>query len=165
MVVMMGAGNRRVRVAGVHLSFVAAVLLLASPGGSSEEYNIKRILEDRTVSSGEEIIGEVREVIELYRSIREWQCHGVEWKRNIFRPLISEPPDTGQGQNSEAESGEAETLFLEGIFIGEGGRSALINGKMVEEGDRIAGFVLVSISLDRLVLKSGSSRRELSLDD
>jgi len=156
------AGSSNIlRIAGL---IVLAALIAAVDAGSGQ-FNVKELLSGKEQDSDEKVISGIRKTIELYESMESRSCRGVEWKANIFCPLITEKPEDSSVEDEKTPNRHGKkSLLLEGIFIGDSGNYVLINGRMLSVGDEIAGMKISDISLDLVILESEDIRRELTFD-
>ncbi len=75
------------------------------------------------------------------------------------------PPDYRQRAPEEpAPAAQEQPLELASILIGPGRRVAVINQRLVREGDDVAGARVQSIERDRVILRRGTSELIVSLD-
>ena len=77
-----------------------------------------------------------------------------EWGRNPFQPFRSQPPITGKHLRKQA-------LRLEGIIQKGKVRKAIISGKILSVGDKIAEYRVKLILENMVALKNGN--REIYL--
>lgn len=88
------------------------------------------------------------------------------WGRDPFRKSFSDGGDEGvaapvwrSGRPSSSGSG----LFLQGVMVGPTGRTALINGQIVREGDRVGSYSILSIGHRSVVLMQNGSATTLTI--
>ena len=143
------------------------MLLLPDETARTEEFNIKKIVFEENSLSVAQLTKEIKSITDILNKLPEWagNTETRKWRRNIFYPLAVEiKPKAGIG-GTKAQTGNNKTQFkLEGIFVGNNKRFALINGKAVSKGDTVNGALVVEISLNRVVLKSGKLKKELFFD-
>jgi len=66
---------------------------------------------------------------------------------------------------SNADGGDIPSLKLTGIsWVGNVGM-ALINGDILEEGDRVAGYQITKIAFDHIILRKGTSIVKVNMDE
>lgn len=66
---------------------------------------------------------------------------------------------------SNMDGGDIPSLELTGIsWVGNVGM-ALINGDILEEGDRVAGYQLTKIAFDHIILRKGTSIVKVTIND
>lgn len=65
--------------------------------------------------------------------------------------------------SSSQTTGTSPAYKLSAILISQGTRSAIINGKRLQTGDRIGRAQLVSVHASHVTLKIGAKHRRLSL--
>ncbi len=86
-----------------------------------------------------------------------------EVKRDPTRPLI----DTGRTVTSAAVKTDTAPApkknQLKGIILNNNHRKAIIDGQLVAVGHRINGFVVHQINAQKVVLRSGSTYKTLTL--
>ena len=63
------------------------------------------------------------------------------------------------------EGGERPSLKLTGISWNGNIGMALINGDILEEGDRVAGYQITKIAFDHVIMRKGTSIVKVNLDD
>ncbi len=63
------------------------------------------------------------------------------------------------------EGGDRPSLNLSGISWNGNIGMALINGDILEEGDRVAGYQITKIAFDHIILRKGTSIVKVNLDD
>jgi len=63
------------------------------------------------------------------------------------------------------DAGDRPSLTLTGISWNGNVGMALINGDILEEGDRIAGYQITKIAFDHVILRRGTSIVKVSLDE
>lgn len=66
-----------------------------------------------------------------------------------------------QGAANEGKSEDKITFVLTGVFIADGEKCALINNKIVKEGDTLSGARVKSIELDKVELQYAGSTLEI----
>jgi len=54
-------------------------------------------------------------------------------------------------------------MFLQGIMVGAMGRTALINGEVCREGDRVGSYEVLSIGKRSVMLMKGGSVTTLTI--
>lgn len=99
-------------------------------------------------------------LIDINRSFLEEKQSTTEWGRD---PFILPVRPVGQALNSvEDESGKS--FSLSAIIYRNGEGSAIINHRILRQGDHIEGMIVDEILSDRVILKGGSKRMELKVD-
>ena len=63
------------------------------------------------------------------------------------------------------DGGERPSLSISGISWNGNVGMAIINGDILEEGDRISGYQITKIAFDHVILRRGTSIVKVSLDD
>ena len=63
------------------------------------------------------------------------------------------------------DGGDRPSLELSGISWNGNVGMALINGDILEEGDRVAGYQITKIAFDHVILRKGTSIVKVSMDD
>ncbi len=63
------------------------------------------------------------------------------------------------------EGGDRPSLKITGISWAGNVGMALINGDILEEGDRVAGYQITKIAFDHVILRRGTSIVKVNLDD
>lgn len=63
------------------------------------------------------------------------------------------------------DGGERPSMELTGILWNGNVGTALINGNILGEGDRVAGYQITKISYDHVILRKGTSIVKVSLDE
>lgn len=82
-------------------------------------------------------------------------------KRDPFWPLVSK---TGAIITYDETDLSASDMILTGVLTGVGGRSvAVINGKIVKEGDKIGAFMVERVAPTKVILNNGQEKTELHL--
>ncbi|NOX38452.1 MAG: hypothetical protein GXO78_13040 [Calditrichaeota bacterium] len=121
--------------------------------GGEEETAVTEETDADTLAAQPETVERVRKL--PYRP-------GV-WEQDPFRSQPNVPvviPVAG-GKNGVVQP--QISLRLQAISVGASGAVALINGMLVQEGDRIHGYRVVRIEPDRVILESGQQRRVLEM--
>ena len=92
-------------------------------------------------------------------------------EKSLFRKLQEEVKDLSlkrdpfsSGVITAVEGPSSAYLSLSGILWDEASPKAIINGKIIEIGDRIFGYVVIRIEADRVILNDGITNFELELD-
>ena len=93
-----------------------------------------------------------------------------DWNRDPFFYAEAETTDAaGAGVLGALfgtmDSDQAPSLELAGISWNGNVGMALINGDVLEEGDRVAGYQITKIAFDHVILRRGTSIVKVSLDD
>lgn len=77
-----------------------------------------------------------------------------------MRPL-QRPSEKVGSLKSTAEKPASESLQLLAVLTSADRSVAVINGKLLQKGERIGGYKLIQISSDQVVLQSKSGKRTL----
>jgi len=85
-----------------------------------------------------------------------------EQKNPNFQPQAAPSMENRAQAPTTRESPSSPSLVLNGIFFSEDEGYALINNKILREGDTIEGVTVEKIDLDEVELKSGDSTIKLS---
>lgn len=83
-------------------------------------------------------------------------------------PALADPtrPPTAEGMGLNAVSEHAEqALTLQLIINNADGYRAMLNGKMVKAGDRLAAYQVLNITADRVVLVSENGQIQLTINN
>ena len=92
---------------------------------------------------------------------KEAFVYNDEGRRDPFWPLIS---PSGAIITSDEEELSTSDMMLTGVMTGSDGKNvAVINGKIVKEGDTIGAFKVERISPTYVVLDRGQEKSELHL--
>ena len=67
-------------------------------------------------------------------------------------------------QPRKTTAGNASGLTLQSLLVSKQRKRAVINGKRVEEGDRVAGATVVKITADGVTVERNGKRRTLKLN-
>jgi len=81
-------------------------------------------------------------------------------RRDPFWPLVTAG---GAVINYDERELSASDMTLQGIVRGEGGNVAIINGRIVKQGDMLGAFKIDRIESAFVVLDNGQERNELRL--
>jgi hypothetical protein len=82
------------------------------------------------------------------------------WKRDPFQYTEEKGNSTGQADRKVANAGE---IKLQGITVRDGKYYALVNGEVVEEGDRLDNLTISRISRYSIFVKDVSGTREIDM--
>lgn len=87
--------------------------------------------------------------------------YDAKGKRDPFWPLVSE---TGSVITYDEQELSSSDMMLTGMLTGSDGKNiAVINGKIVKEGDMIGAFKVEKILTTAVVLDNGKEKSELYL--
>jgi hypothetical protein len=81
--------------------------------------------------------------------------------RDIFAPVEAPLPEKAFKHESQGPARPAVPLKLKGTIVGGDNAVAIINTTFVSPGDSIGGYRVVTISKDKVFLKSGDDTRVL----
>ncbi|TAK07771.1 MAG: hypothetical protein EPO39_05870 [Candidatus Manganitrophaceae bacterium] len=99
-------------------------------------------------------------LVDINQSFLEEKQSVTEWGRD---PFILPVRPAGQVLNSvEDESGKS--FSLSAIIYRNGEGSAIINHRILRQGDHIEGMIVQEILSDRVILRGGSRLMELKVD-
>lgn len=88
------------------------------------------------------------------------------WEKDPFFYAEAETTEAGKvGLLSAITGSEVPNMDLGGISWRGNIGMALINGNVLEEGDRISGYQVTKIAYDHVILRRGTSIIRVSLDD
>jgi hypothetical protein len=87
------------------------------------------------------------------------------WGRDPFaRAAQDRGDDEAMGRTSRGrEPSRATGLYLQGIMVGPRGRTALINGDVCREGERVGNYEVLSIGMRTVMLIQGGNVTTLTL--
>jgi type II secretory pathway component PulC len=74
--------------------------------------------------------------------------------------LLAEPPPPVPQEVQVVK----QTIKLEGIIFGSGAASALINGKIYQQGDTVSGYAVSEIAERAVVLQNQQTQETLNID-
>ncbi len=88
-----------------------------------------------------------------------------EWKRDPFAPFPgAQAPSSGNDNPPTVGAVSGTDLRLQGILWDAGKPTALINDEMVQPGSVIAGWKVIEIHQDRVLISDGKSTKTLHLE-
>ena len=93
-----------------------------------------------------------------------------EWESDPFYYAEAETTDALGGGIlgslfGSMDGGESPSLDITGIVWNGNVGAALINGDILGEGDRVAGYQITKIAFDHVILRRGTSIVKVSLND
>lgn len=100
-------------------------------------------------------------LIDMNRAFLEEKQLTTEWGRD---PFILPVPPSEQTTSSSVETETGKSFSLSAIIYREGEGAAIINHRILRPGDRIEGMMVQEILFDRVILRDGSKRLELKVD-
>jgi hypothetical protein len=86
----------------------------------------------------------------------------LEPLKDPTRPLINTHSVPNQS-DSKVTTTQVKKNQLKGIIFNDNHRKAIIDGRLVAEGERINGFIVHRINAHKVVLRSGSTYKTLTL--
>lgn len=93
-------------------------------------------------------------------------CDGLAYdskgKRDPFVPLVGVDKNRAAGL---ADVVSVDDVRLEGIAMGRKGRKAVMNGEIVDEGDRIGSIVIKAITDKAVILSINDTEYTVSLPE
>ncbi len=86
------------------------------------------------------------------------------WGRDPFsRTFLDAGDEIPAGRKLGLRSGPAAPIYLQGIMVGAMGRTALINGEICREGDRVGSYEVLSIGKRSVMLMKNGSVTTLTI--
>ena len=100
-------------------------------------------------------------LIDINRSFLEEKQSTTEWGRDPFI-LPARPP--GQALSNSVENEIGKSFSLSAIIYRDGEGAAIINHRILRQGDQVEGMMVQEILSDRVILREGSKVMELKVD-
>jgi len=100
-------------------------------------------------------------LIDMNRAFLEEKQSATEWGRDPFI-LPVRPTDQAALNSVETEAGRS--FSLSAIIYRDGEGAAIINHRILRQGDRVEGMIVQDILSDRVILREGTKIMELKVD-
>ncbi|MBU8923379.1 MAG: hypothetical protein KOO63_16300 [Bacteroidales bacterium] len=155
------------RSCAIKIFILSTFVGIITSSAAGQEFNVKELLkmqESEDGSSNSRILVELRSLIcgldSLLAEVR--RPAERQWKRDIFKPLVTIRAGTGTGPGIASKSErESIPLILTGTAV-SGNRAIAIFGRIeVGTGDVIDGYRVISIEIGRVIVESENGSREI----
>lgn len=100
-------------------------------------------------------------LVDVNRSFLEEKQNTTEWGRD---PFILPVRPSGQPAANSVEDETGKSFSLSAIIYRDGEGAAIINHRILRQGDHIEGMMVQEILSDRVILRGGSKVMELKVD-
>jgi hypothetical protein len=100
-------------------------------------------------------------LIDVNRTFLEEKQSATEWGRD---PFILPVPPSEQAPLNSVENESGKSFSLSAIIYRDGDGAAIINHRILRQGDRVEGMVVQEILSDRVILREGAKIMELKVD-